>query len=110
MRHLTSLVWISGSMGKYAITNDGGENWVPGNVPGADSLDFRDVQVFDKNNALLLACGPGENPEFTKPQMAEKTGSAGLPIRIKTVFFVQWHFGMHKTASPLAIRLPENCC
>ena len=55
-----SLVWISGSSGKYAITNDSGENWIPGNVPGADSLDFRDVQVFDKNNALLLACGPGE--------------------------------------------------
>ncbi|MEZ4762373.1 MAG: hypothetical protein R3C26_03925 [Calditrichia bacterium] len=32
-----SLVWISGSSGKYAITNDSGENWIPGNVPGADS-------------------------------------------------------------------------
>lgn len=55
-----SLVWISGSTGKYAITKDGGDTWNPGSVPGADSLDFRDVQVFDENNAILLACGPGE--------------------------------------------------
>lgn len=51
--------WISGSGGEYAFTTDGGMTWTKGTVPGADTLDFRDVHAFSGNTALLMSAGPG---------------------------------------------------
>lgn len=53
--------WISGSGGEYCFTVDGGESWTKGVVPGADSLDFRDVHAFSETSALLMSAGPGES-------------------------------------------------
>jgi len=53
-------VWISGTEGGYAFTRDGGETWTVGTVPGADSLDFRDVEAFTDGTAYLMAAGIGE--------------------------------------------------
>ena len=38
------VVWASGTGGTFALTTDGGTTWRSGRVPGADSLEFRDVQ------------------------------------------------------------------
>src|SRR6187397_2716238 len=38
------VAWISGTRGSWARTLDGGKTWQAGMVPGADSLEFRDVQ------------------------------------------------------------------
>lgn len=54
------VAWASGTGGTYAFTTDGGEHWRAAQVPGADSLEFRDVQAFDSGTAWLLAAGPGE--------------------------------------------------
>ncbi|MGB7921882.1 MAG: YCF48-related protein, partial [Pyrinomonadaceae bacterium] len=51
------VVWASGSKGTYARTTDGGATWRAGVVPGAESLDFRDVQAVDANTAYLLNAG-----------------------------------------------------
>ncbi len=53
-------VWISGSGGEYCFTVDAGENWTKSVVPGAESLDFRDVHAFSGESALLMSAGPGE--------------------------------------------------
>ena len=55
-----SAVWVSGTGGTWGLTVDGGATWLHGVVPGADSLEFRDVQGFDARRALLLAAGPGD--------------------------------------------------
>src|SRR5687768_17240736 len=40
-----SVVWASGHDGTYVRTLDGGEAWVAARVPGADTLQFRDVHA-----------------------------------------------------------------
>jgi photosystem II stability/assembly factor-like uncharacterized protein len=54
------VAWASGTSGTFARTTDGGRAWRPGQVPGADGLDFRDVEAFDARIAVLLASGPGD--------------------------------------------------
>jgi photosystem II stability/assembly factor-like uncharacterized protein len=40
-------------------TTNGGKTWQTAKVPGADSLDFRDVEAFDARVAFLLSIGAG---------------------------------------------------
>ena len=51
--------WASGTDGTFARTTDGGKTWKSDRVPGAADLDFRDVEAFDGETALLLSSGPG---------------------------------------------------
>ncbi len=67
------IAWVSGSGGHYARTDDGGATWQPGQVPGADSLDFRDLHAFDERRALLLAAGPGEKSRIYLTRDGGKT-------------------------------------
>ena len=53
------IVWASGTHGTYLVTHDGGKTWTSWQVPGAEALDFRDVQTFGATT-YLLAAGPGE--------------------------------------------------
>jgi photosystem II stability/assembly factor-like uncharacterized protein len=54
-----TVVWASGTGGTYLRTTDAGQNWTVSRVPGAEQLDFRDVEAFNENVAYLLAAGPG---------------------------------------------------
>ena len=54
-----SVAWISGHRGTYVRTTDGGATWIAGRVPGADTLQFRDVYALDANRAWLMSAGPG---------------------------------------------------
>src|SRR4051794_14720541 len=38
--------WVSGTKGTFARTIDGGKSWSVATVPGAEKLDFRDVEAF----------------------------------------------------------------
>jgi photosystem II stability/assembly factor-like uncharacterized protein len=53
------VVWASGAQGTWVRTTDGGTTWRSGRVPGADSLQFRDVHGVDSSTALLLSIGNG---------------------------------------------------
>jgi photosystem II stability/assembly factor-like uncharacterized protein len=53
------VVWASGTKGTFLVTTDGGEYWRAGVVPGAESVDFRDVEAFDAQTAYLLSIGTG---------------------------------------------------
>jgi len=54
-----SVVWASGHRGTWARTTDGGRTWRTARVPGADTLQFRDVFALDANRAWLMSAGPG---------------------------------------------------
>ena len=54
-----SIAWVSGSGGTWLRTIDGGTTWQVGKVPGADSLQFRDVHAIDADHAWLLSIGNG---------------------------------------------------
>lgn len=54
------VVWASGRDGTFVVTTDGGEHWRAGVVPGAEALQFRDVQGFSEKVAYLNSIG--DNP------------------------------------------------
>jgi photosystem II stability/assembly factor-like uncharacterized protein len=60
------VVWASGTQGTYLTTMDGGEHWRAASVPGAEKLDFRDVEAFDDKTAYLLASGEGDKSRVYK--------------------------------------------
>ncbi len=54
------VAWAGGTGGTFLRTIDGGKTWQAGTVPGASSLDFRDVHATGDKTALMLSIGPGE--------------------------------------------------
>jgi photosystem II stability/assembly factor-like uncharacterized protein len=54
------VVWACGRNGTYTVTTDGGRTWSAHVVPGAETLQFRDVQAFSRKVAYLLSIG--DNP------------------------------------------------
>jgi len=51
------VVWAAGAGGTYVVTTDGGSHWKSGVVPGAESLQFRDVQGVSDRVAYLMSIG-----------------------------------------------------
>lgn len=60
------VAWVSGTKGTYGRTTDGGKTWTAGTVPGAEKLDFRDVEAFGETTAYLLSAGAGEDSRIYK--------------------------------------------
>ncbi len=52
-------LWTAGTKGTWGRSRDGGQTWTMGTVPGADSLQFRDVEAFSATHAVLLSIGNG---------------------------------------------------
>ena len=63
-----SSVWISGTGGSFGRTVDGGKTWEIDVVPGADSLQFRDVHAVNAETAFLLSIGNGESSRIYKTE------------------------------------------
>ena len=53
------VVWTAGTAGTWGRSLDGGRSWTMGTVPGADTLQFRDVEAFSRDEAVLLSIGNG---------------------------------------------------
>jgi len=62
------VAWASGTKGTILRTTDSGKHWDKVSVPGAEALDFRDVQGFDEKTAFVLAAGPGEQSRIYKTE------------------------------------------
>jgi len=56
------VVWASGRNGTFTVTTDGGNTWNAGVVPGAELLQFRDVQGVSAKVAYLMSIGVSGNP------------------------------------------------
>ncbi len=48
------VVWVSGSGGSVGRSIDGGETWTWTTVKGFEKIDFRDIEAFDKNTAIIM--------------------------------------------------------
>jgi photosystem II stability/assembly factor-like uncharacterized protein len=79
--------WASGTKGTFARTADGGQTWAFGTVPGAEKLDFRDVEAFGDSTAYLLSAGPGEASRIYKTTDAGKTWTLQFQNAKKDAFF-----------------------
>jgi photosystem II stability/assembly factor-like uncharacterized protein len=67
------IVWASGTGGTVIRTIDGGKTWKVINVPGAEKLDFRDVEAFDTDTAYILSIGNGDASRIYKTTDGGKT-------------------------------------
>ena len=57
----SGVAWASGTNGTVLRTEDGGYLWQACTVPpGAEHLDFRGVQAFDANTAIVMSSGKGD--------------------------------------------------
>jgi len=51
------VVWACGRNGTFTVTTDGGNAWQAGVVPGAETLQLRDVQAVSDRIAYILSVG-----------------------------------------------------
>lgn len=81
------VAWISGTRGAWARTMDGGKTWQAGMVPGADSLEFRDVHAASADTAWLLAAGPGDRSRIYRTINGGRTWSVQFVSTDRRAFF-----------------------
>jgi len=56
----TSVVWASGTRGRYARSTDGGRSWHVDSLPGNSALDLRAVHALDARRAWVMSAGEAE--------------------------------------------------
>jgi photosystem II stability/assembly factor-like uncharacterized protein len=67
------VVWASGRGGTFTVTTDGGATWRAGVVPGAEALQFRDVEAVSAKVAYLQSIG--NNPTDFRIYKTEDGGA-----------------------------------
>jgi photosystem II stability/assembly factor-like uncharacterized protein len=55
------VAWTSGSFGTVLRTLDGGATWQQVGPPGTTNLQFRDIEAFDTERAVILSIGEGSD-------------------------------------------------
>jgi photosystem II stability/assembly factor-like uncharacterized protein len=66
------VAWASGTNGTVLRTEDGGYLWqtcaipLAGTKDSAEKLDFRGIQAFDANTAIVMSSGPGDQSRLYK--------------------------------------------
>jgi hypothetical protein len=61
------IAWASGANGTVLRTEDAGYLWQTCTIPpGAEHLDFRAIQAFDANTAIVMSSGPGDQSRLYK--------------------------------------------
>jgi len=48
-------VWVSGSKGTIGLSTDGGLTWTWSSIKGYENRDFRDIEAFDGQTAVVMA-------------------------------------------------------
>src|SRR3989440_3287676 len=69
------VIWACGRAGTFTVTTDGGQTWTAGVVPGAEALQFRDVQAFSASVAYLMSIGTSGNPTDFRIYKTEDGGA-----------------------------------
>lgn len=81
------IVWASGTGGTVIKTTDGGSTWHIMTVPGAEKLDFRDIEAFDANTAYILSIGNGEQSRIYKTTDGGETWKEQFRNKNEKAFF-----------------------
>jgi photosystem II stability/assembly factor-like uncharacterized protein len=68
-----TVAWASGNKGTVVRTVDGGATWTRAVVPGAEALDFRDIEAFSKDAASILSIGAGDTSRIYRTADGGKT-------------------------------------
>jgi hypothetical protein len=63
------IIWVSGSGGSVGLSTDGGKNWKWIQVPGYAKTDFRDIEAFSDQEAVIMG--------ITEPAVILRTSDGG---------------------------------
>jgi len=91
------IAWASGTEGTVLRTTDGGAHWTKcATPPDAAKLDFRGVQAFDANLAIVMSSGPGDLSRLYKTTDGGKTWTLlfknpDTPDGFFDGFFADWN-------------------
>jgi photosystem II stability/assembly factor-like uncharacterized protein len=67
------VAWTSGSLGTVLRTTDKGTSWQSVGPPGTAALQFRDIEAFDADTALILSIGTGTDSRIYRTANAGQT-------------------------------------
>lgn len=81
------VIWASGTDGTVVKTIGGGKSWKVMTVPGAEKLDFRDIEAFDANTAYILSIGNGESSRIYKTTDGGVSWKQQFTNKIEKAFF-----------------------
>lgn len=81
------VAWASGVAGTFVVTTDGGATWRAGVVPGAEALQFRDVQGVSENEAFLMSAGTGTDSRIYKTEDGGATWQLQFENEIPLAFY-----------------------
>jgi photosystem II stability/assembly factor-like uncharacterized protein len=83
----SSVVWTSGSMGTVLRTVNGGATWQSVGPPGTSTLQFRDIEAFDANTALILSIGSGTDSRIYRTTDGGQTWALVFVNQEPTAFY-----------------------
>jgi hypothetical protein len=87
------VAWASGTEGTVLRTLDGGEHWQHCSVPpGAEELDLRAIQAFDRKTAIVMSSGKGDLSRIYKTTDGCKSWKLLLTNPDKEGFFDAMQF------------------
>ena len=69
------IAWTSGSLGTVLRTTNKGATWESVGPPGTENLQFRDIEAFDADTALILSTGNGTDSRIYRTTNAGRTWS-----------------------------------
>lgn len=87
------IVWVSGSSGTVGRSTDGGKTWNWITVPGYEKRDFRDIEAFDENTAIIMAIA--EPADILKTTDGGKTWKLVYENTTKGMFMDAMEFWNH---------------
>jgi photosystem II stability/assembly factor-like uncharacterized protein len=86
------IAWASGTEGTVLRTTDEGATWQRCTTPpDANKLDFRGIQAFDKNTAIVMSSGKGDLSRLYKTTDGCQTWKSGTINPAKEGFWDAFH-------------------
>ena len=92
------VAWAAGAGGTFTVTTDGGNTWRAGVVPGAEALQFRDVEGVSERVAYLLSIGNGPDSRIYKTEDGGQTWALQFQNQIDAAFYDCFAFWTPKHA------------
>lgn len=81
------VVWTSGSLGTVLRTTNRGVTWQSVGPPGTSTLQFRDIEAFDRRNAVILSIGEGTESRVYVTSDGGATWQLGFQNTEPTAFY-----------------------